>query len=122
MSEEIALAVSDRAYWARLQARARRWKRAAKHMRRGMVFWKKHYLVLREKYLEVRDRADRERARAEAADARQRTLVTHLVTTYMTMFPGFEYISPEQALAVIARKWRHEVGAWANAEHSEGDA
>ena len=43
--------------------------------------------------------------RAERAENRQRDMVTALLHTYVRLFPTFEFVSYEQALAVIEREW-----------------
>ncbi|KPV50189.1 hypothetical protein SE17_28425 [Kouleothrix aurantiaca] len=43
--------------------------------------------------------------RAERAENRQRGMVTALLHTYVRLFPTYEFVSYEQALAVIEREW-----------------
>ena len=43
--------------------------------------------------------------RAERAENRQRDMVTALLHAYVRLFPTFEFVSYEQALAVIEREW-----------------
>lgn len=113
MSHELHEALSNFDYMNRLAGRARRWKRAATYERRSARFWHKHYLVLRERYHDLQHTAERRRqtaawlARQLAAErSRRRDIVTKLITMYMAVLPHREYVSPEQALAVLEQEWR----------------
>lgn len=113
MSHEVNEAFSNSDYMNRLAQRARIWKRAATHNRRKTRWWIKQYFTLREAHVELRGVAERRRqqaawfARQLAAErSRRRDIVTKLITTYMAVLPHREYVSPEQALAVLETEWR----------------
>ncbi|MFN8504424.1 hypothetical protein [Kouleothrix sp.] len=109
LRRQLAAAANEADYWrsenAAIREAAARAMTDALEMLRPHVEWEAKLALAVERASALEQQLVAAQGRALDADARTRDLVTKLITAYMANFPDWEYVSPEQALAVIVREF-----------------